>query len=625
MNCWIRILFFLSLFLIPPLTVAAGNPRDTVKGSVMDTLHVKYYTGELFKPADQKDPYSLKGFEHYDLRGYLGNTGQAVTNYYVDHPVDHLGFRYFNNDFAANLINNDSVRYFDTHHPYTNLFFIAGQQKEANFSFTHTQNINKNLNFAAYFKRIRSDGTYLQQATNLTTFYISSNYKSPGRRYYLLANVIYNVDKPQVNGGIKNDSTLEYNTYGTDRKVIPVNLMGAQRRYRERAYNMTQFFNLGFQPAMTDSTHPPRFCPTSAFSLSTKVSDEAITYSDLYPDSGYYSNQFYSTLLTHDSVYFYRIRNALGWNTWEKKRSSENRKLGMYVNVENELIRINQLAGDTVIMNWVAKAGIFTYSDTSRSRSIKLTGEYGLAGYNSGDYRGELSAQQGLFKKRMYVGINGVASLARPDFMSEIYSSNNFIWRNHFEKEGIYSGKAFLRSDKYFFELGAFARQENNPVFYTSEALPWQLSSAVNMTGAYAYKELNMGRWCFSNRVTWQSVPVTDAVRFPEWVTDHSLYYHHNIKKILYYQLGVDVFYFSSYYAKIYMPATGQFYVQDQKAIGNYPYGDVFLNVQVRTVRVFVKYEHVNSGFPSFAYYAAPHYPVPDRSLKFGVSWIFNN
>ncbi|MFI5151560.1 MAG: putative porin [Bacteroidia bacterium] len=625
MKLSIRILVLLSVYLSIPAPAPAMNKRDTIKPAAIDTFRYKYFTGSLFKTANQRDVYNLDGFQHYDFRGNLGNSGQAVTNYYAYQPVEHMGFRYFVNDFACYLVQEDSIRYFDAHQPYTKLFMVAGQNKEANFSFVHSQNVNKNLNFTASFKRIRSAGIYLRQSTNLTSFYISSNYKSPNRHYYLLANIIYNVDKPQVNGGLVNDSDATHATLGGNRAVFHVLLNGAQRRYRQRSFNMTQFFNIGYHPAINDSANIPAFCPTSAFSLSTKISDETLVYADQALDSGFYANHFYSKLVTHDSVYFYRIRNSIGWNTWEMKRSGMKRKLGVFINAENEIIRVNQLAGDTLLQNWIAHGGIFSYTDSSSQGRFKMNVEYGLAGYNAGNYRIDLYAARSFMSKKFLLGVDGVASASKPDFMSQVYSSNNFIWKTHFENEGINAANGFVRSGRYQLEAGAFLKHFEKPVYYTSQGLPWQDASGIDVTGAYAYKKIDLGKWSLINRITWQSVPGNEAIRFPEWVTEHSLYYHNSIKKILDYQIGFDVFYFSAFYAKAYMPATGQFYAQDQKMIGNYPYGDIFLNVQVRTVRVFIKYEHVNSGIPSYAFYLAPGYPAPDRAFKFGVSWIFNN
>jgi outer membrane receptor protein involved in Fe transport len=73
------------------------------------------------------------------------------------------------------------------------------------------------------------------------------------------------------------------------------------------------------------------------------------------------------------------------------------------------------------------------------------------------------------------------------------------------------------------------------------------------------------------------------------------------------------------------MPATGQFYLQDEKEIGNYAYVDVFANFRIKTFRLFLKLEHLNAGFTERVYYTVPHYPMPGRTFKFGISWQFLN
>jgi hypothetical protein len=124
--------------------------------------------------------------------------------------------------------------------------------------------------------------------------------------------------------------------------------------------------------------------------------------------------------------------------------------------------------------------------------------------------------------------------------------------------------------------------------------------------------------------VRYQYVPDLVVIRLPEWFGNMSLYYEGSLfKKAMFLQIGASVFYSSDYYANAYMPATGQFYLQSEKKYGNYPYIDVFLNVRIKTVRVFIKVDHLNSGWSGSNYMLAPHYPMNDRLFKFGVSWRF--
>ncbi len=622
----LRLSFFLLLFLSVGANAYAQQHTDTSKVALADSFHVHYFTGDFFQQATQKDSYTLTNFEKYDHRNYLGNIGQAINDYYGDQPIGHVGFNYFKNDFARNLSSDDSIRYYDVHHPYTKLFFLAGQNREAEFSFTHSQNVNKNLNFTAFFNRVRSDGTYLNQSTNLTSVWISSNYKSPNKRYYLLGDIIYNVDKPEVNGGIKADTAFESGFKPTNNQLIPVNLNDAQRRYRNRVFSLRQFFNMGYNSISADSTQKSTFVPTSAFFVNFRASDDAITYADDSTGNTFYQHSYpHNQALYHDSVYFYKLTSSIGWNTWASKGGGKTRPLGFYIQADNEITRINQVSGDTAMVNWIAKAGLFNYTDSASGFKAKLTGEYAFMGYNAGDYLGNLNAEKALFHHKLYLGFKGFASLKKPDYMTQNYNSVHFVWRNNFVKEGLNEAKFYITAPRSFFELGAFARQYQNLVFYGAEATPLQLNSERDLLGVYIFKAINLGNWTLNGRVTYQYSSDVGVLQFPEWIGDGSLYYHSNIKKILYYQAGVDVFYYSSYYGQLYMPATGEFYTQLDKQTGNYPFCDVFVSIQIKTVRLFVKYENVNSGYPSSAYYLATHYPAPDRSLKLGLTWIFNN
>jgi hypothetical protein len=88
-------------------------------------------------------------------------------------------------------------------------------------------------------------------------------------------------------------------------------------------------------------------------------------------------------------------------------------------------------------------------------------------------------------------------------------------------------------------------------------------------------------------------------------------------------QVGVSMFYTSAYFANAYMPATAQFYLQDEKKYGNYPFIDFFFNAQVKNVRIFFKVDHLNSGMMGDTYIQTPGNPMNGRAFKIGFSWRF--
>lgn len=89
--------------------------------------------------------------------------------------------------------------------------------------------------------------------------------------------------------------------------------------------------------------------------------------------------------------------------------------------------------------------------------------------------------------------------------------------------------------------------------------------------------------------------------------------------------LGVDIYYNTSFKGYKYSPALAQFYNQDKITIGDYPRMDVFVNLQVKSVRFFFVYQHFNSDWFGQNYYSAVQYPYNKHAFKIGISWTFYN
>jgi hypothetical protein len=84
----------------------------------------------------------------------------------------------------------------------------------------------------------------------------------------------------------------------------------------------------------------------------------------------------------------------------------------------------------------------------------------------------------------------------------------------------------------------------------------------------------------------------------------------------------VEASYYTKYYANRYIPAIRSFHIQNEQAIGDYPFLDVYLNAKIGKARLFVRYDHFNAGMMGYTYYASPFYPAEDASFRFGLTWI---
>ena len=115
-----------------------------------------------------------------------------------------------------------------------------------------------------------------------------------------------------------------------------------------------------------------------------------------------------------------------------------------------------------------------------------------------------------------------------------------------------------------------------------------------------------------------------DVLNVPEIVTRQTLYFsEHIFKKAMFIQTGFTFNYFTEYYQNDYNPLIGEFYIQHEKKIGNFPLVDFFINAKVKQTRIFLKAEHFNSAMTGYNYYSAPNYPYRDFLVRFGLVWNF--
>lgn len=571
-----------------------------------------------FNKSDQfflRNDSSLTGFQNYTSKDNLGNIGLAQVEKEISaKPLSEAQFNYWNNYFSNYLIQNNNLLYFNTNRPYTRLNYIIGSKKEQDFSFLHTQNVNKYLNFSAAFQRIRSEGFYLRQNTNHNSFSFNSNYLSEKKKYQLLSNVIFNSLKNSENGGIASDSSFE-KAILRDKKLVPVNLSSAQRKFRNRSFYLEQNLKIDH-----DTIAQERIYITHSF----LIEDNSISYKDENPNQGFYNEILYDSTKTLDSVSYYRIINELGI----KRKIRED--ISFQVLLNNELVRLKQKSpastnninsSDTAFNNYSLKLKVRNLNN--KNINYQFDGSYILSGSYKGDYHFKAVASKSFTNG--YIEASVFQNRLNPFYIFERFNSNNFQWENNFQKTSLSVGSLVYRNEKLL-NLGLEVRNYHNILFFDVNGKPAQIQSGSNLFSFSLGKDLKFSRWTFANKIKYQYAPNFSAIRIPEWISSHSIFYQNFIfKKSLLTQIGVDAFYNSSYYADAYIPATGEFYLQNEIKIGNYVFTDFFLDFRIKSVRAFFKVEHFGSGFLGKKYYIAPHYPAADRSFKFGISWVFNN
>jgi len=154
---------------------------------------------------------------------------------------------------------------------------------------------------------------------------------------------------------------------------------------------------------------------------------------------------------------------------------------------------------------------------------------------------------------------------------------------------------------------------------------PAQYTKTINYLSVKASNEFKFWKFALDNTILYQKVDQQDYIlNVPEFVTRNTLYYSQNLfKKALFLQTGITFNYFTAYYGNEYNPVIGEFFVQNQKKIGNFTNFDFFFNARIQRTRVYLTLEHFNSSLSGYNYLSSPNNPYTDFIIRLGLVWNF--
>jgi len=255
---------------------------------------------------------------------------------------------------------------------------------------------------------------------------------------------------------------------------------------------------------------------------------------------------------------------------------------------------------------------------------------YDLMGYSPSDFDVNAAMTFSFFPfKDTPDGVDITArfhtSLKKPDYFSNFYYSNHYVWDNDFNKvsklklEGEINIKKWAMSA--FFGYGI----TGNYVYYNDFGYVTQNTGAVNVMTAGLNKNFILWKFHLDNQVLCQLSSDEEIIPLP-LLTAHCRWYIEfpivspDVMKM---QIGVDGIYNTKYYMPMWNPAIGQYQTQHHEKMGGTPYLDAFVNVQWKRVTLFVKCTNVAQGWAGGDYFSAYSYIRPTRNIKIGVFWPF--
>ena len=558
---------------------------------------------------------SITNFQNYFPRNTNGHLGLSSVPLLIDYKSKALGFNFYTLPYQNDMINADAIHYFQTKGPYASLTGVAGSKQEQLFKLLFSNTFKNKLNITLAFNRYSGIGFYQHQQSFTNNFYTSSNYTSKNNRVGYYAFVLYNKVKHQENGGISND-TLFLENVSINKFLLPVNLSNAKREVRNTTIDVNPWFRLNKKE---DSSTVFSHYLDYQFNYAGNFSK----YVDLNSGSESFYNVFYiDTVSTRDSSHWRSINNGLHYTL---KLNAIGAKLK--VGYKNEINQVYHYL-DSTFSNHFLNAGLYlnhsNYSGFAKAQYI-------ASGSNQNDYSIEINNRYtkkiayDFFKTAFVFNLNATVEKRHPDFIHNTWMSNHYTWAHNFSPtDKIQSVLSVSTSDNRF-DIGIVFQNVKNLIYFNEFAIPEQTPVSIQNISAFIHKDVLLFKHLGINaKYNYQSSSYQSIVSVPNHIINGALYYQGNLfKKALQLQVGFNAQYFSEFYGYAYMPSTNQYYVQTNKAVGNYPFVDFFLNARIKPVRIFVKIDHVTQGLLGNNYSLTPGYLQNDRAFKFGINWLF--
>ncbi len=525
-----------------------------------------------------------------------------------------------------NYLEAEDIKYYHVPTPMTDLFFKTAMEQGQLVDAFLTVNTSPQFNFSVAYKGLRSLGKYQHILASTGNFRFTINYNAKNRKYFLRGHFASQDILNQENGGIVNKQQFESGDEEfTDRSRIDVAFQNAESFLLGKRYFFDQSYYLSNTP---DSIHKTSLALHHRFNYETKLfrfeqSSPNDYFGDAFTSEPIYDQSRLKTLTNQLGVKFF---NPILGNLYGAVKHYNYNYYFNSILVTPQQTITNKLSGDDFLLtaNWSKKIN---------NIQVKANADLTVSGNISGNY---LNAQINIpFSKNTHFGAAISSSSVLPNFNYLLYQSDyqSYNWQNtntfktqktntlqaSFAFKDWVSLKASYSIIDNFSYFGLNAN-ESNP-----QVQPYQNSGTINYLKAKLTNKINFGKFSLQNTLMFQEVQQDQKIlNVPQLITRNTLYYsNHVFKKAMYLQTGVTFKYFTSYYANAYNPLLGEFYVQDQEKIGNFPLIDFFINAKVRQTRIYLKAEHLNSAFTGYNFYSAPNYPYRDFIVRFGLVWNF--
>ena len=600
----------------------------------MDTLMLNYHD------VDVQQNYSISSVTNGNV--LVSPIESRVVNhrlYTIDDP--------FSRSFAPYVVTPQQQRYFNTTTPFSTVAykkgFVTGHE-ENDIDFLFTGNINRKLNLGLEMDYLSSVGHYANTAGKLFRGSVWGSYT--GNHYSMHAAFGWSQLRSFDNGGLKDTADLRSSL---DPEDMPVRL-NAMTGYRYLSGYLHNQYAITKEREYHDSieviednrrvkrdTIKVEHIPLMTFSHIFETNNSNRRYIEQVARQDFYDRTYFDTIKTNDTTDVLTIRNTIAVTFCEAYNTKL--KFGATVFAMNEFQRF---LNDSVpydkdsIFDYVWTNNTFVggaiHKHSGANVHYNVEGQVCVVGYKIGEFdvHGKLETKFKAGKYPFYISARAYEKSETPNRYLQHYRSNHFVWENDFGFTYRFLGGASVAYPTQWVKPRIDFSFENitNPIYFkASDGLPYQHRGSVQILTGDIGLDITTPWINLENRAVIQHSTNDSVMPVPLVILQHRLYYHGTWFRALDAQIGVDVRYFTRYYAPVLCPSTGVFCTQQDEKIGNYPWMNVYANFYVRSIRLrfFAQYQHINRLFmrSNTNYLTMPGYPTNRDVFRAGVAWHF--
>ena len=635
---FVTILFLLLCVVATAQTHKTDSTLVTFFPTHFDSISLNrpHYLDTTTFHANDFDPL----FNNNTLYSTLSNTGLAHQPMRLQNAQP-IGFDMSVKAFDQYIRTDKDLKTYLSLLPYSKIQYVmTSGDKEQHLNFQFGRQIYQGLYLTFEYNNCFSPGTYTNNKADNNHCSVNALYTTKDQRYRANAYWFRNKIAVQENGGIQYDSVYT-NHQESDNSVILTNLTNATNYIKVSGAGFQQYFNILPQHKKTTDSINNDSIANRRFTLGRINHSFAYQRNQLFYNETSASLPFYAAYdtvfaaKTTDTTILHKYHNSLSWNTLGYQNYHDDVPFFLNAGIDYDFYKIKQydylqdstltdqrhsqviLHGD-IIMNLF---GVTTI--TGHAQLVTLgyqIGDFDL----KGQWRQRFGKSESSFGKNSILSFNIDLKRQSPTWFETKYSSNHFRWDNDFHA-ATYLTMDLIGQYKTF-KVGVRNTTINDLIYFGTDARPAQHNGIVSISEVFGSAATTLGRFQLEGFFSLNYVSNDEVLRLPAFQSRLKVSYAQPIfKRAAILQPSLTVQYFTKYYANAYMPALRTFYLQNDVMIGNYPFIDLALAINVKQADLFVQYSNMFLLTGNYDSFVAPHYPMRDSKIFFGINWrLFN-